>query len=82
MPMTRDALIVVMLVAAFAALTTAHTTIALGLVRRPPRWRAWVAFFAVPLAPWWGWRERMRARCLLWVVAAIVYGIALRLAWT
>ncbi len=80
--MTRDAVIVVVLVAAFATLTTAHTTIALGLARRPPRWRAWVAFFAVPLAPWWGWRERMRVRGLLWIVAAIVYGVALRFAST
>jgi hypothetical protein len=39
-----------------------------------------VAFVAVPLAPWWGWRERMRVRGVLWVVAAIAYVVSLRFA--
>jgi hypothetical protein len=79
--MTRDAAVIAVLVVAFATLVVAHVAIALGLARRRPSWRAWVAFFAVPLAPWWAWRERMRARGVLWVIAAIGYCVALGLAW-
>jgi hypothetical protein len=75
--MTRDAIVLLVLVAAFATLVTAHVTLALGLARRPPRWRALAALVAAPLAPWWGWRERMRVRAVVWVAAAVVYAVAL-----
>ncbi len=73
--MTRVVFLV--LVVAFAALLTAHVTLAVGLVRRTPRWRALVALFVAPLAPWWGWRAHMRVRGAVWVAAAAVYGVAL-----
>lgn len=78
--MRGDLALVIVLVVAFAALVTAHVTLALGLARRHPRWRALVAFFVVPLAPIWGWRERMRVRGVLWILSAAVYAVALGLS--
>jgi hypothetical protein len=75
--MMRDAIVLAALVIAFATLVTVHVTIALGLARRPPRWRALVALVVAPLAPWWGWRERMRVRGVIWVVAVVTYAVAL-----
>ena len=78
--MTRDAAVLAVLVLAFATLVTAHVTLAFGLARRPPRWRGLVALVVAPLAPWWGWQERMRARGVVWLASALVYAIALGLA--
>jgi hypothetical protein len=76
-PMTRDALHAGVLLAAFALLVTMHVTLAIGLLRRPPRWRVPVGLIVPPLAAWWGWREKMRVRSALWAIAAVVYGAAL-----
>jgi hypothetical protein len=65
---------------AFAALVTAHVALGVELARRGPHWRAALAILAFPLAPWWGWRHRMRIRSVAWVVAAVVYAAALVLA--
>jgi hypothetical protein len=65
------------LVVAFAALLTAHLTLAVGLVRRAPRWRGLVALLVAPLAPWWGWQAHMRVRGTLWIAAAAAYATAL-----
>jgi hypothetical protein len=78
--MIRDATVLSMLLVAFATLVTAHLALVFGLSRRAPRWRGLVALVVAPLAPWWGWRERMRARGALWMAAAVVYVIALALA--
>jgi hypothetical protein len=78
--MTRDLLLLGGLVVAFATLVTAHVTLALGLARRRPRWRGLVALVVVPLAPMWGWRERMRVRGVLWIASAIAYAVTLGLA--
>jgi hypothetical protein len=78
--MTRDAAVVAVLVLAFATLLTTHVTLAFGLACRAPRWRALVAFVVAPLAPWWGWREKMRVRGVAWVISAVVYAVALGLA--
>lgn len=78
--MTRDAAVVAVLVVAFATLVTAHVTLALGLLRRSPRWRGALALVVPPLAPWWGWREGMRARAAIWLLAAPVYAVSLWLA--
>jgi len=78
--MTRDAVVLAVMLVAFAALVTAHVTLAIGLARRSPRWRAPIALVIAPLAPWWGWRERMRIRGSIWVVAALAYAGALLLA--
>jgi hypothetical protein len=65
----------------FAILVTAHVTIAFGLVRRTPRWRAPVALVVAPLAPYWAWREHMRVRAGVWTAALVVYVVAMALAW-
>jgi hypothetical protein len=78
--MTRDATILAVLLVAFASLVTAHLTLVFSLSRRAPRWRGPVALVVAPLAPWWGWRERMRARGVAWAAAAVLYLVALALA--
>jgi hypothetical protein len=78
--MTRDAVVLGLVLCAFATLVTAHVTLALGLARRLPRWRAPVAFVVPPLAPWWGWQSRMRIRSGVWIASAVVYAIALAIA--
>jgi CelD/BcsL family acetyltransferase involved in cellulose biosynthesis len=54
--------------------------IAFGLARRKPRWRALVAFALVLPAPYFAWREHMRARAGMWVGGVLVYLVALLLA--
>ena len=77
--MSRDELVAVALVLAFAALVTAHVLLVLGLAARPPRWRALVALVVPPLAPWWG-RAAMRLRAAAWIVAALAYAVLRALA--
>lgn len=71
-----DAAVLVFAVLTFAVLVTAHVTLVFGLARREPRWRAAVAFFVPPLAPYWGLGERMRVRSIIWCVAFALYVIA------
>jgi hypothetical protein len=78
--MTRDEWLTVTLVAAFAALVTAHVLLVAGLLARPPRWRALVAAIAPPLAPAWGFRAGMAGRAAAWVVSALAYVVARWLA--
>jgi len=73
-------IVFIVLVAAFAALVTAHLTLAVGLLRRAPRWHALVALVVAPLAPWWGWQAHMRIRGVLWVASAAVYVAALTMS--
>lgn len=75
-PVAHDILLLSLLVVSFAMLATAHLTLVLGLARRPPRWRAIVGLVVLPLAPLWGWREKMRVRAVVWVAGALVYAIA------
>jgi hypothetical protein len=76
-----DFVVVGVLVFAFAWLVTMHVAIAVGLARRPPRWRALVGLVVVPFAPYWAWHEQMRTRAILWSAAALVYVLALTLAF-
>jgi hypothetical protein len=69
-----------LLVISFAGLLTTHVALTIGLVRRRPRWRAIVAFLLPPLAPFWCSQERMRGRTILWMVAALLYGVMLVVA--
>jgi hypothetical protein len=55
---------------------TAHIALAFGLAARPPRWHGLVALLVVPLAPYWGYRENMRARAVLWAGALATYAAA------
>lgn len=61
------------MILSFATLVTAHVALAAGLAARGPWWRAPVAFVIAPLAPYWGYRERMRARAVTWGAALAVY---------
>jgi hypothetical protein len=79
---TRDIVVLSVLLVAFAALVTAHVTIAAGLVRRRPRARALLAFIVVPLAPYYAARAHMGVRAFAWVGALVVYVTAVVLART
>jgi len=72
-----DLLITLTVILSFATLLTAHVTLVAGLVARQPRWRGAIALGVVPLAPYWGYRERMKARAVVWAAALVIYGIAL-----
>ena len=78
--MTRDELTVLLLVAAFAALVTAHVALVAGLVTRRPWWRALVALPVAPLAPYWGAREGMHKRTVAWVASLMAYAVLRLLA--
>ena len=80
--MVHDGVLLGILVIAFATLVSAHVSLAVGLMRRRPHWQGLAALLVPPLAPWWGWRARMRMRGALWVVAAASYATALGLSFT
>jgi hypothetical protein len=71
--MTRDEWVTLSLVLTFASLLTAHVTIVVGLLARPPRWRAPVAAVVFPLAPYWANRTGMHARSVVWLASALAY---------
>jgi hypothetical protein len=75
-----DLFVTLTIVLSFAALLTAHVALVAGLVARKPWWRAPLAFVVVPLAPYWGFRERMRARAAIWATALAIYAITLVVA--
>jgi hypothetical protein len=71
--MSRDEGLVMALVVAFAALVTVHLSLVAALARGRAGWRAIVALVVAPLAPVWGYQERLRVRSALWVLSAAVY---------
>ncbi len=78
--MTRDSVVVALLLVAFAWLVTVHVATVFGLARRRPRWRALVALVPLPWTPYWAWREHMRVRAVSWVAGAVIYVVMLVLA--
>ena len=76
--MSRDELVFVALVLAFAAFVTSHVALCFGIASHKPRIRALVAFVVVPLAPVWGVKDRLHKRVALWIGSALAY-VALRL---
>lgn len=66
--------------AAFGLLLTAHLALVARLATRAPRWRAPLALFLPPLAPYWGMRERFRVWCGVWVGSLLTYTLSLVLA--
>jgi len=76
----KDMILVGALVLACAIFITVHVTIAFGLLRRHPRWRAPLAFVIAPLAPIFAWREHMRIRAGLWTGALVLYVVVRILA--
>jgi hypothetical protein len=71
--MSRDELVFVALVLAFAAFITSHVALCFGIASKRPRVRALVAFVVVPLAPVWGVKDRLTTRVTLWIVFALSY---------
>lgn len=69
----KDIILVALVVVSFAWLVTAHAAIVFGLVKKPPRWRAAVAFVVAPVAPYFAWREHMRVRTVLWILGVVLY---------
>ena len=78
----RDVVLVVAVAVTFAWLSTAQVAILAGLVRRRRYWRAAASLVVPPLAPYWAWVEGMRLRAYLWIAGAVLYAIALALAWS
>lgn len=77
----KDSLALATLILAFATLVTVHVAIAGRLaLRSRPRWRGLVALVVPPLAPIYGYREGWRKTSALWLVAVIVYVVALLVA--
>jgi hypothetical protein len=72
-----DLIVTAAVILSFATLVTVHVALAAGLGARGPWWRAPVSLVVVPLAPYWGFQQKMRARAVLWAVALIVYVAAL-----
>ena len=72
----KNIVIVAALNLAFALFITVHMAIVFGLVRRRPWWRGPVSLVALPLAPYWAWRECMRVRASMWMGALVVYVLA------
>jgi hypothetical protein len=67
----------------FACLLTVHLAIAVGLLRRFPRWRGWVSLLP-PLAPfaiYWALKENMHIRAGLWGVSLVGYLLLLSVAY-
>jgi hypothetical protein len=71
--MSRDEWVLAAIVLGFALFITAHVVLVIGLAGRAPRWRAALAAVVLPLAPYWGLRERMIGRSILWVASACAY---------
>jgi hypothetical protein len=77
----KDAVVLALLVMAFATLVTTHLVIVGRLMWRvTPRYRGLVALVVPPLAPFWAHGQRWRKLCWLWVGAVLVYASALSVA--
>jgi hypothetical protein len=75
-----ELVLIILLVGSFALFVTSHVALSFGLTLRRPRWRGPCALLVPPLAPYWGFEERMRVRSLLWLGALALYVVALTLS--
>ena len=66
--------------ALFGLFVSAHVALVFVLAARPPRFRAALAFIVPPLAPFFGFREGLRALSFVWVVSLVAYGVVLSIA--
>ena len=73
--MRSDLAITIALSAVAALWFTFHVALAVGLIRRHPRWLGLLAFVVAPLAPVFGFGARLRIRSVAWVVLAIAYAV-------
>jgi hypothetical protein len=78
LPRVKDIVVVAALILGFAALVTTHVAIASRLAwRERPRWRGLVALVVPPLAVLWALRAGWRRTAVLWLIAVLVYVVAL-----
>jgi hypothetical protein len=68
-----DAFLVIVIVTSFALFVTTHVAIAAGLLGRKPRLRGLLALVVPPVAPYFGIREGMWIRSIVWVLSLAVY---------
>ena len=74
----HDIVVTSALVLGFATLVTAHVALVARLVlRERPRWRGLVALVVPPLAVLWGFRAGWRRTATVWLVAVVVWVVAL-----
>lgn len=76
----KDLLVLAALALGFATLVTLHVTLAARLLRQKPRWRGPVALVVPPLALLWAFRAGWYRSGVLWLIALLVYVIALIIA--
>ena len=76
----KDSLVLAALVVGFATLVTLHVTLAVRLLLQHPRWRGLVALFVPPLGLFWAFRAGWYRIATLWLVAVLLYVIALIIA--
>lgn len=79
-PGMRDGAATIGVVLTFAALVTAHVATVFGLLLRRHGAAALGALVVPPLAPYWAFTRGMRSRAIVWIAAAVLYGVALALA--
>jgi hypothetical protein len=79
--LSRDTAVFLWIVISFAVFVTAHVTLAFGLTVRKPAWRGPVSLLLVPMAPYWGYLEGLRARTYLWAFGLGSYLTALYVAY-
>jgi hypothetical protein len=73
----KDTLVLAALVLGFATLVTLHVSLAVRLLARAPRWRGPVALLVPPLALLWAFRSGWYRSAALWLIALLVYVVAL-----
>ena len=73
----KDIVVLAALVLGFASLVTLHVTLAVRLFARSPRWRGPVALLVPPLGLLWAYRAGWTRSAALWVIALLVYIVAL-----
>ena len=73
----KDIVLLALVVGSFAGALTCHVTLLVGLFRRAPRSRGLFALLLPPLAPYWGFRERLRVRAGGWVIFVALYLVGL-----
>lgn len=76
---TYDGALTILLIAGFALLVCAHVATLFGLAKKRELVPATVGLVFPPAAPYWAFARGMRLRGALWIVAAVVYVVAVLL---
>jgi len=61
------------LAASLGLLLASHVALSVGLAAGGPWQRALLAFVVPPLAPFWGYHDKLHARTLLWLIALVTH---------